>query len=203
MSAIHFALQQRRIVARKNAIRSASSSRDGFFYDALKWRRGTILIWTVGSVGVAAVALSMVQPSFTATAEITAPLSGSVADDGSFSSNAAYLAALTEAVRSDDVVRSVADDMKLWNIPEFSNPSSERLASIFRINRVSAEGSSAIERKAQTVAAIKDALSISRVEPNQAVRITVRCAKSSNRRRRRKCRCSNFCSVLCREARQR
>src|SRR6185437_14523266 len=131
MSAIRFALQQRRIMARKNAIRSAAPSRDGFLYDALKWRRGTILIWTVGSVGVAVVALSMVQPSFTATAEITAPFSGSVADDASFSSNAAYLATLAEAVRSDDVIRSVANDMHLWNIPEFSNPSSERLASIF------------------------------------------------------------------------
>jgi Mrp family chromosome partitioning ATPase len=173
MSAINFALQQRRIMARKNAIRSASSSRDGFFYDALKWRRGTILIWTAGSVGVAAMALAMVQPSFTATAEITAPLSDSVADDASFSSNAAYLATLAEAVRSDDVIRSVVNDMQLWNIPEFSSPSSERLASIFRVNRVSAEGSSGIERATRTVAAIKDALSISREEPNQAVRITI------------------------------
>jgi Mrp family chromosome partitioning ATPase len=174
MSGIRFALQQRRIVARKNAIRGALPSRDGFLYDALKWRRGTILIWTVGSVGVAVVALSMVQPSFTATAEITAPFSGSVADDASFSSNAAYLATLAEAVRSDDVIRSVANDMHLWNIPEFSNPSSERLASIFRVNRVSAEGSSATERETRTVAAIKNALSISRESPNQAVRITVR-----------------------------
>lgn len=174
MSVIRFALQQRRIVARKNAIRSASSSRDGFFYDALKWRRGTILGWTVGSVGAAVVALSMVQPSFTATAEITAPLSGSVGGDVTFSSNAAYLATLAEAVRSDDVIRSVANDMRLWNIPEFSNPSSERLASIFRVNRVSAEGSSAMEKETRTVAAIKDALSISREGPNQAVRITIR-----------------------------
>jgi Mrp family chromosome partitioning ATPase len=102
------------------------------------------------------------------------PVSATATADADRSSNATYLAPLTAFLRSDDVIRSVADDMRLWNMPEFSNPPPKLLASIFPINRVSAEGSNVAGKKAETITAVKDALAISRVRQDQAVKITFR-----------------------------
>jgi Mrp family chromosome partitioning ATPase len=125
----------------------------------------------ISSAGLVAAALATLTPSYTATAEIMPPLASS-ASGLDAPSNARYLAAFTEALRSDAVIRAVADDMRLWNVPEFSAPAYQGFTRFLKGEAANAIASE--DRKACTLASLKDALSISSVDDKHTLQITFR-----------------------------
>src|SRR4029079_3828076 len=111
-------------------------------------------------------------PSYTATAEIMPPLASSSPGEDGASNPTYYLSAFAEALRSDVVISAVADDMRLWNVPEFSAPTYNRLAHI--IDGEAANSISSEDRRTRTLASLKDALSISSVDDKHTLQITFR-----------------------------
>jgi Mrp family chromosome partitioning ATPase len=171
MSITRLALQQRYFRGGRGPARSRKLSIDGALRNAIKWRKGSILVWMIGSAGFAAAALATLTPSYTATAEIMPPLASlSPSEDGP--SNPTYLSAFAEALRSDAVISAVADDMRLWNVPEFSTPTYNRLAHI--IDGEAANSIASEDRRTRTLASLKDALSISSVDDKHTLQITFR-----------------------------
>lgn len=171
MSITRLALQQKRSRIRRGLARSRKLSIDGALRNAIKWRKGSMVIWMIGSAGLAAAALTTLTPNYSATAEIMPPLSSTAAARNALS-NSTYLAALAEALRSDVVVRAVADDMRLWSVPEFNGSTYGRFKRI--LNGDGWEPTTPEDRKTRTLAALKDALSITSVDGKHTLQITFR-----------------------------
>jgi polysaccharide biosynthesis transport protein len=171
-----FAMHQRRSASRSRSrgerSRSDSTPRDALT-DALRWRKGTILFWIASSVGVGAAALSVGRPSFVATTEIVVPNPDIIPDGASLSSSTTHLPRAAETIRSDDIVRSVVNELRLWDNTEFSNPPSERFATLFGAEKVVAAGSNGDERTARTLANLKSALTVTNSDTPHLVRIAL------------------------------
>jgi len=171
MSITRLALQQRVFRGGRGVARSRKLSLEGALRNAIKWRKGSIFIWMIGSCGLAAAALATFTPSYTATAEIMPPLANS-ASGLEAPSNATYLAAFTEALRSDAVIAAVAEDVRLWNVPEFSAPSYNGF--IRFLKGEAADPIAPEDRRTRTLTSLKDALSISSVDDKHTLQITFR-----------------------------
>lgn len=84
--------------------------------DALRWRKGTIVVWIAAGVALSAAALLFVRPHYTASAEL---LLG-VSSVGAAAATAALVESQLDTLKSDRLARSVIDKLDLWGDAELS-----------------------------------------------------------------------------------
>jgi len=104
-------------VHRKRAEREAGRSVVPLLgLEALRWRKGTILIWAVAGFILSAVGLLLARPHYTATAELLLGV-GSI---GVATASAAIVESQLDTLRSAYLARSVIDKLELWNDAELA-----------------------------------------------------------------------------------
>jgi Mrp family chromosome partitioning ATPase len=129
------------------------------FLEALRWRKGTIFTWIAIGLVLAASALLLTRPQYTATAEL---LLG-VSSVGAATESAVLAENQIETLKSSRLAQSVIDKRGLWKDPEFACDSRGPLRKVLGLARgeCSVSPVAAVDRDT-IVANFEDATSIGR-----------------------------------------
>lgn len=105
------------MVRRKSTgLRISRAAAPLFFWEALRWRKGTIVTWVAAGVALSAATLLFTQPHYTATAELLLGVSSSTTK----TENAAIVESQIETLRSSHLAQYVIDKLGLWKDSELA-----------------------------------------------------------------------------------
>lgn len=144
---------------------------------AVRWRRGTIIAWTLLGLIAAAFVLWTEQRRHVVTGEVLLPSSLEVgAKPLDADARESFVAAQIETIKSDHIIAATLDKLAFWeeaNSAAFAGSAilTSSSASISQPQSQSAAG--ADDESLKTIGKIKDLLTVSPVASGSAVRITL------------------------------
>jgi Mrp family chromosome partitioning ATPase len=129
------------------------------FFEALRWRKGTIFTWVAIGLAVSTAALLLTRPHYTATAQL---LLG-VSSVGAATASAALAESQIEALKSRRLAQSVIDKRGLWKDAEFACGSNRPLRRVLNLTRGACPASQTSAADRDTIIAnFQDATSVTR-----------------------------------------
>lgn len=143
---------------------------------AIRWRRGTIVTWTLIGFAAGAFALWTEQRRHVVTGEVLLPSLNTSTKTLDADARESFVAAQIETIKSDHIISETLDKLAFWNeanTPAFSEPTllPTSVANSERSEPPSADDSDA--ERLKTIGKIKDLLTVSPVALGSAVRVTL------------------------------
>lgn len=143
---------------------------------AIRWRRGTIITWTLLGFAAGALALGTEQRRHVVTGEVLLPSLNASVTASDAEARESFVAAQIETIKSDHIISETLDKLAFWgeaNGPAFSEPA---LLTTSLASSEPQQMSSVAETDAErlkTIGKIKDLLTVSPVALGSAIRITL------------------------------
>lgn len=149
-----------RIVRRNGAAaKTARAATPLLFFEALRWRKGTIFTWIAIGLAVSTAALLLARPHYTATAQL---LLG-VSSVGAATASAALVESQIEALKSSRLAQSVIDKRGLWKDAEFACGSNGPLRRVLNLTQAVCSASQTFPADRDTIIAnFQDATNVTR-----------------------------------------
>lgn len=142
---------------------------------AMRWRRGTILAWTLIGVAAGTFALWTEQRRHVVTGEVLLPSFNTTAKSVDADARESFVAAQIETIKSDHIISATLDKLAFWDEANSASfVGSAILTSSAENNSPQRAQSAAASdaRSLKTIGKIKDLLTVSPVASGSAVRVT-------------------------------